>query len=235
MVDRFVTVPDSLELPAAVKVPVARLSDAGTAGRAILDAETAADGRTALGVDAIYAKRNAGPRWSADKMGVAYDGTDQTAPMQALLNTVAAAGRAAFDAEHGAERRLAHGHHRIFAEAVERIGQADGDGGFALARRRGVDRRHQNQTALFGRQRKRLGWRDFGFEMAVRRNMRFIKAELGGNFTNGAHGGFVGDFCIGFVAHGVSVFRGRKSIIIAPTYCLSLRKGMAFALHQLTF
>ena len=92
MADRFVTVPDSLELPADVLVPIARLSDAGTAGRAVLDAETAADGRTALGVDAIYAKRNAGPRWSADKMGVAYDGTDQTAPMQALLNTVAAAG-----------------------------------------------------------------------------------------------------------------------------------------------
>ena len=53
MADRFVTVPDSLELPASVLVPIARLSDAGTAGRAVLDAETAADGRAALGaVDA---------------------------------------------------------------------------------------------------------------------------------------------------------------------------------------
>jgi len=49
MTDRFITVPDSLELPAAVLVPIARLSDAGTAGRAILNAETTADARTAIG------------------------------------------------------------------------------------------------------------------------------------------------------------------------------------------
>ena len=42
MTDRFITVPDSLELPAAVKVPSARLSDSTAAGRALLDAADAA-------------------------------------------------------------------------------------------------------------------------------------------------------------------------------------------------
>ena len=47
MTDRFVTVPDSLELPAAVKVPSARLSDSGATGRAALAAANAAALRAA--------------------------------------------------------------------------------------------------------------------------------------------------------------------------------------------
>lgn len=50
MTDRFVTVPDSLELPEDVKVPSARLSDSTAAGRALLDADDAAAQRTALGL-----------------------------------------------------------------------------------------------------------------------------------------------------------------------------------------
>ena len=50
MTDRFVTVPDSLELPEDVKVPSARLSDSTAAGRALLDAADAAAQRTALGL-----------------------------------------------------------------------------------------------------------------------------------------------------------------------------------------
>ena len=50
MTDRFVTVPDSLEIPADVKVPSARLSDSTAAGRALLDAADAAAQRTALGL-----------------------------------------------------------------------------------------------------------------------------------------------------------------------------------------
>ena len=42
MTDRFITVSDSLELPAAVKVPPARLFDLIAAGRALLDAADAA-------------------------------------------------------------------------------------------------------------------------------------------------------------------------------------------------
>ena len=50
MTDRVVTVPDSLEIPADVKVPSARLSDSTAAGRALLDAADAAAQRTALGL-----------------------------------------------------------------------------------------------------------------------------------------------------------------------------------------
>ena len=50
MTDRFVTVPDALELPAAVKVPVDRLHDSTVAGRALLTGADAAAQRTSLGL-----------------------------------------------------------------------------------------------------------------------------------------------------------------------------------------
>ena len=49
MVDRIVTVPDSLELPASVKVPSARLSNSTPTGRAVLGATDAAAARNAIG------------------------------------------------------------------------------------------------------------------------------------------------------------------------------------------
>ena len=50
MTDRFVTVPDSLELPAAVKVGVGRLHDSTVAGRALLTGADAAAQRSSLGL-----------------------------------------------------------------------------------------------------------------------------------------------------------------------------------------
>ena len=61
---------------------------------------------------------------------------------------VAAAGGAALDAEAGAERGLAQAQHRLLADVVERVGQADGGGGLALAGRRRRDRRDQDQLAV---------------------------------------------------------------------------------------
>ena len=52
---------------------------------------------------------------------------------------VAAAGRAALHAEHRAEARLAQADHRLLADAVQRIAQADGRRGLALAGRRRAD------------------------------------------------------------------------------------------------
>ena len=57
MVDRIVTVPDSLELPASVKVPSARLSDSTATGRAVLAAADSAAARAAIG---IYELRGTG-------------------------------------------------------------------------------------------------------------------------------------------------------------------------------
>ena len=50
MTDRFVTVPDSLERPAAVKVGVDRLHDSTVAGRALLTGADAAAQRSSLGL-----------------------------------------------------------------------------------------------------------------------------------------------------------------------------------------
>ena len=61
---------------------------------------------------------------------------------------IAAAGGAALHAERGPERRLAQAQHRLLADVIERVGEADRGGGLALAGRRRRDRRHQDQLAV---------------------------------------------------------------------------------------
>ena len=60
----------------------------------------------------------------------------------------AAAGSTALNAKDGAERRLAQGHSALDAAATQAIGQTDGRGGLALARRRWVDSGHENELGL---------------------------------------------------------------------------------------
>ena len=60
---------------------------------------------------------------------------------------VSAARRAALDAEHRPQRRLAQRYHHILAPQRQRVGQAHRGSGLALASRRGVDGRHQHQLA----------------------------------------------------------------------------------------
>ena len=61
---------------------------------------------------------------------------------------VAAARRAALHAEGRPERRLAQTQHRLLADMVERVRQADRRRRLAFARRSGRDRRDQNQLAV---------------------------------------------------------------------------------------
>ena len=61
---------------------------------------------------------------------------------------IAAAGRAALDAEHRPQRRLAQRDHAVFAQPPQGVRQADRGGGLALARGRGVDGGHQYQLAV---------------------------------------------------------------------------------------
>ena len=61
---------------------------------------------------------------------------------------VAAAGRAALDAEAGTERGLAQAAHRLLADAVEAVAEADRGGGLAFARRRRADGGDQDQLAV---------------------------------------------------------------------------------------
>src|SRR5664280_3352786 len=58
------------------------------------------------------------------------------------------AGGTALHTEGGPERRLAQAQHRLFADVVERVGEADRGGGLAFAGRRRGDRGHQDQLAV---------------------------------------------------------------------------------------
>ena len=60
----------------------------------------------------------------------------------------AAAGSTALNAKDGAERRLAQGHGTLDAATTQAIGQTDGRGGLALARRRWVDSGHEDELGL---------------------------------------------------------------------------------------
>src|SRR6266436_3677291 len=62
--------------------------------------------------------------------------------------SVAAARGPALDAEAGPKRGLAQAQHRLFAEMVERVGEADRGRGLTLARRRRGDRGNQDQLAV---------------------------------------------------------------------------------------
>ena len=81
---------------------------------------------------------------------------------------IAAAGRPALDAEHRAQARLAQADHRLLADQVERVAQADGGGGLALARRRRADRGHQDELAVLALgQRVEVVERHLGFVVTV--------------------------------------------------------------------
>jgi hypothetical protein len=67
---------------------------------------------------------------------------------RALFQWMWLSGRAALHAEHRPERGLAQADHRLLADAVERVAQAHRGGGLALAGRRRVHRRDQDQPAV---------------------------------------------------------------------------------------
>ena len=60
----------------------------------------------------------------------------------------AATGSTALNAKDGAERRLAQGHGALDAATTQAIGQTDGRGSLALARRRWVDSGHEDELGL---------------------------------------------------------------------------------------
>src|SRR5690606_29730129 len=61
---------------------------------------------------------------------------------------IAAAGRPALHAEYRPERRLAQADHRLLADVIQRIAEADGRGGLAFARRRRADGRNEDELAV---------------------------------------------------------------------------------------
>ena len=92
---------------------------------------------------------------------------------------VAAAGGAALHAERRAERRLAQAQHRLLADVVERVGQADRRRGLALAGRRRRDRGDQDQLAVrLILQRLDVVHRHLGLVVAVGLEIFRTDAEL---------------------------------------------------------
>ena len=99
---------------------------------------------------------------------------------------VPAAGRAALDAEHRPERRLAQRRHGVFAHPPQRIRKPDGCCGLALARGRRRDGRYENELPvrrgnLFAQQVKG----NLGFIFSVRLDVCFVDARCGGDLGYG--------------------------------------------------
>ena len=112
---------------------------------------------------------------------------------------IPAARRAALDAEHRPERRLAQRDDRLFADAGHRLSQPDGGGRFALAGRRGGDGGDEDElgVAVGGQTLERLAC-DFGLVFAVRLKLVRRQSQTGGDFHNRLFDGLGGDFHIAF-------------------------------------
>ena len=105
---------------------------------------------------------------------------------------VAAARRAALDAEHRAEGRLAQGDDAVFADAPQGVGEADGGGGLALARRRRGDGGDEHEFAVrLGRIQQ--GKVDLGLVIAVLFQVFFRHARAFGDLADVQHFGLLGD------------------------------------------
>ena len=113
---------------------------------------------------------------------------------------IAAAGRPALHAEARAEAGLADAQHRLLADAVERVGQADRRRGLAFAGRRRTDRGDKDQLAVFpAGQRLDEFHRYLGLVVAVRLEVLQRDAELFlRDVRDAAWLGGLRDFDIGF-------------------------------------
>ena len=108
---------------------------------------------------------------------------------------VAAAGRAALDPEDRAERGLAERQHRVHAERVHRLGEADGGDRLALAERRRGDGGDVDDLAvgLVLEAVEQGHVVDLGLVATVELQLVLEDAGLLGDRLDGLHGGGLGD------------------------------------------
>ena len=108
---------------------------------------------------------------------------------------VAAAGGAALDAEDRAEGGLAQGEHRVHADGVHRLGEADGGDRLALAQRRRRDGRDVDDLAvgLVLEAVEDGHVVDLGLVATVELQLVLEDAGLLGDRLDGLHGGGLGD------------------------------------------
>ena len=93
---------------------------------------------------------------------------------------IAAARGSALDSEHGAQRRLPERKAYLFAQLFKTVRKSDGDSRFSLPRRRGVDRRHENELRL---PRQAFGQREFGFIFSVQFQFVLGQRKLSRDFA----------------------------------------------------
>ena len=117
---------------------------------------------------------------------------------------VAAAGRAALDTEHRAERRFAQADHRLLADTVKGIAQAHGRRRLAFTGRRRADGGNEDQLAVRPiLDRLQVFERQLGLEVAVGHQVLVGDAELfSGDASDAVQGGLLGD--VDVRCHGLS-------------------------------
>ena len=111
---------------------------------------------------------------------------------------IAAARSAALHAEDRPQRRLAKRKHGLLSQTRERIGEADGRGGLALARRRGIDGGHEDELGLARHIAQRMDI-DLRLVLAVVIELIFGKTDLPGNLGDMPHLRFLRDLDIRLV------------------------------------
>ena len=128
-----------------------------------------------------------------------------------------AAGGTALHAKHGTERRLAQGHGALNAATTQAVGQADGRGGLALARGRGVDSGHEDKLCLVISWLVEQGIVDLCLVKAVRNQMLNVDAGVLGHLGNRQRRNRTCDFDVS--RHGRSFrYRMRKRPIQHSTH-----------------
>ena len=110
---------------------------------------------------------------------------------------VTAAGRAALDTEHGAQRGLTEGHDHVLADLLQTVGQTDGGGGLTLARGGGGDGGDENELTVLtvGVLQQVVVY--LCLVLAVLLQVGIVHARHLGDLGDGLHGGGLGDLDIG--------------------------------------
>ncbi len=127
---------------------------------------------------------------------------------------VSAARCAALDAEAGPERGLAQRHDRLLADAVEAVSEADCRRRLALAGRRRVDGRDEDQLAvLVALDLVDVVERQLGLGPAVGNKRGGRHADLGGDLGDRLRFCFARNFDIGLHGHRIS---SREFLLAGP-------------------
>ena len=151
-------------------------------------------------IDMVIEHRSQQVVGSADGMDVC--GEVQVDVLHGDNLCVAAAGRAALHAEHGAQGGLTQSDQNLLADFAHSVSQTDGGSGLALTGGGGVDGSDQNQLAigLVGHVLQDVVV-NLGFVLAVLLQVLFVHTGGLGDLGDGEHFGFLCDFDVRFESH----------------------------------